>query len=79
MNDSVRFPNEAEAIRQLGGVVIMIKRPGTKPAKFNWGKIGEFLYDKFTAYVEDWGTKTPHNKKATLDVTLAVTGPVALS
>ncbi|TYO65552.1 hypothetical protein FXV83_16605 [Bradyrhizobium hipponense] len=47
MNDSVRFPNEAEAIRQLGGVVIMIKRPGTKPAKFKWGKIGGFLYDKF--------------------------------
>lgn len=47
MNDSVRFPNEAEAIRQLGGIVIMIKRPGTKPAKFKWGRIGEFLYDRF--------------------------------
>jgi hypothetical protein len=46
MNDSVRFPNEAEAIRRRGGVVIMIKRPGTKPAKFKWGKLGEFLYDK---------------------------------
>jgi len=38
--------NEAEAIRKLGGIVIMIKRPGTKPAKFSWGKLGEFLYDK---------------------------------
>lgn len=47
MNDSVRFPNEAEAVRKLGGIVIMIKRPGAKPAKFKWGKIGEFLYDKF--------------------------------
>jgi hypothetical protein len=47
MNDSVRFPNEAAAIRALGGVVIMIKRPGTKPAKFKWGKLGEFLFDKF--------------------------------
>ncbi|WP_439357743.1 hypothetical protein [Bradyrhizobium sp. DASA03007] len=46
MNDSVRFPNEADAIRGLGGVVIMIKRPGTRPAKFKWGKLGEFLYDK---------------------------------
>lgn len=46
MNDSVRFPNEAEAIRRRGGVVIMIKRPGTRPAKFKWGKIGEFLFDK---------------------------------
>lgn len=47
MNDSVRFPNEADAIRSLGDVVIMIMRPGTKPAKFKWGKLGEFLYDKF--------------------------------
>jgi hypothetical protein len=47
MNDSVRFPNEADAIRRRGGVVILIKRPGTRPAKFKWGKIGEFLYDKF--------------------------------
>ncbi|MGY2919466.1 hypothetical protein [Bradyrhizobium sp. USDA 3262] len=46
MNDSVRFPNEADAIRRRGGVVIMIKRPGTKPAKLKWGKLGEFLYDK---------------------------------
>jgi hypothetical protein len=46
MNDSVRFPNESAAIRSLGGVVIMIKRPGTRPAKFK-NKIGEFLYDKF--------------------------------
>lgn len=47
MNDSVRFPNEADAIRRRGGVVVMIKRPGTKPAKFNWGKLGKFLFDKF--------------------------------
>ncbi|MEY9138477.1 hypothetical protein ABIE79_010005 [Bradyrhizobium diazoefficiens] len=47
MNDSVRFPNEADAIRRRGGVVILIKRPGTRPANFKWGKIGAFLYDKF--------------------------------
>ncbi|SDK39440.1 hypothetical protein [Bradyrhizobium ottawaense] len=47
MNDSVRFPNEQEAIKGLGGVTIMIKRPGTRPAKFTWGRFGEFLYDKF--------------------------------
>lgn len=52
MNDSVRFPNEASAIRQLGGVVIMIKRPGTRPAKFKWGKFGEFLFDKLALL---WG------------------------
>jgi hypothetical protein len=33
----------------------------------------------FQAYVTDWDLKTPHNKKATLEVKLAVTGPVTLS
>jgi len=47
MNDSVRFPNEEHAIRRLGGVTIMIKRPGTRPAKFKWGKLGEFMFDRF--------------------------------
>jgi hypothetical protein len=47
MNDSVRFPNEETVIHELGGLTILIKRPGTRPAKFKWGKIGEFLYDKF--------------------------------
>jgi hypothetical protein len=47
MNDSVRFPNEHKAITGLGGITILIKRPGTRPAKFKWGKIGEFLFDRF--------------------------------
>jgi hypothetical protein len=47
LNDSVRFPNEEAAIRDLDGFTIMIKRPGTKPAKFKWGFIGEKLYDWF--------------------------------
>lgn len=32
----------------------------------------------FDAYVTDWDIKTPHNKKATLQIKLAVTGPVTL-
>lgn len=32
----------------------------------------------FNAYVIDWDLKTPHNKKATLECKLAVTGPVTL-
>jgi hypothetical protein len=47
MNDSVRFPNEEAPVHAAGGLTIMIKRPGTRPAKFKWGKFGEFLYDKF--------------------------------
>ncbi len=34
MNDSVRFPNEEEAIFDLDGATILIVRPGTRPAKF---------------------------------------------
>jgi hypothetical protein len=33
----------------------------------------------WNAYVMDWDLKTPHNKKATLQVKLAVTGPVTIS
>ncbi|MDB5610678.1 MAG: putative deoxynucleotide monophosphate kinase [Bradyrhizobium sp.] len=47
MNDSVRFPNEETPIHEAGGFTILIKRPGTRPANFKWGKIGAFLYDKF--------------------------------
>jgi hypothetical protein len=52
MNDSVRFPNEEQAIQLLDGATIMIKRSGTRPAKFKWGKFGEFLFDKLGLY---WG------------------------
>lgn len=44
MNDSVRFVNEQQAVRSLGGFTIMIKRPGTVPAKFKWGWLGKALY-----------------------------------
>jgi hypothetical protein len=47
MNDSVRFPNEEDVIRSLGGFTILIVRPGTKPVKFKWGWICEMLYDWF--------------------------------
>lgn len=47
MNDSVRFPNEEDGIRELGGITILIERPGTGPVSFKWGKIGRKLYDWF--------------------------------
>ena len=47
MNVSVRFPNEEDVIRSLGGFTILIVRPGTKPVKFKWGWICEMLYDWF--------------------------------
>jgi hypothetical protein len=48
MNDSVRFVNEEEVIKnKLKGFTILIVRPGTKPAKFKWGIFGEKLYDWF--------------------------------
>jgi hypothetical protein len=33
----------------------------------------------WNAYVVDWDIKTPHSKKATFNVKLAVTGPVSVS
>jgi hypothetical protein len=47
MNDSVRFPNEEEGIRSMGGITLLIERPGTGPVSFKWGKIGQKLYDWF--------------------------------
>jgi hypothetical protein len=44
MNDSVRFPNEEDAIHSLGGLTILITRKGTGPAKFKWFGLGKLLY-----------------------------------
>lgn len=50
MNDSVRFPNEQRAIKDRGGIVIRVDRPGVGPAKFyhplfKWlhGKTGSMI------------------------------------
>jgi len=50
MNDSVRFPNEEEAIQyELDGFTILIDRPETQPAAFKWNvfgfSFGKALYD----------------------------------
>jgi len=53
MNDSVRFPNEEISIKEdLGGITIMIQRPGKGPAAFKWGFLGRFLYEKLGLW---WG------------------------
>jgi len=45
MNDSVRFVNEQDVIQKdLSGFTLMIKRPGTVPAKFKWGWLGKVLF-----------------------------------
>lgn len=44
MNDSVRFPNEEDEIRDGGGFTILIQRTGTHPIAFKWGWIGRVLY-----------------------------------
>lgn len=44
MNESVRFPNEEDAIRVNCGFTIMLIRPGTRPAAFRWGWLGRVLY-----------------------------------
>jgi hypothetical protein len=52
MNDSVRFPNEEEAICDAGGITILVTRPGRGPAAFKWGLIGRALYRWFGCW---WG------------------------
>lgn len=47
MNDSVRFPNEEDGIRDLGGFTILIERPGTGPVAFKWKRLGPLLYRHF--------------------------------
>lgn len=44
MNDSVRFLNEEEVIREMGGITIMIERPGAEPAAYRWNGLGRTLY-----------------------------------
>lgn len=43
MNDSVRFLNEEDAIRELGGFTILIERPGTGPNAYKGGRVGAWL------------------------------------
>lgn len=47
MNDSVRFPNEEDSIRALGGFTILINRKGTGPIAYKWGVFGRLLYRWF--------------------------------
>lgn len=44
LNDSVRFKNEEQAIRELGGIVIRVMRPGVGPSVFKYGKFGSSVY-----------------------------------
>ncbi|MGW8953465.1 deoxynucleotide monophosphate kinase family protein [Streptomyces sp. NPDC055709] len=37
----VRFPNEARAVAERGGVMIRVERPGVGPAKDKWGRVHE--------------------------------------
>lgn len=46
MNDSVRFTNEERSVRELGGVIVRIDRPGVGPAKFKH-RFGAWLYRTF--------------------------------
>lgn len=51
-NDSVRFPNEEQAIHRLGGFTVLVLRRGTEPAAYKWGWLGRLLYRGFGIY---WG------------------------
>ncbi len=40
--EDVRFPNEAQAVRDLGGVIVRIENPRVKP-RARWGIVGRLL------------------------------------
>jgi hypothetical protein len=44
VNESIRFPNEAETIHSLGGYMIRLHRGGLGPIAFRWGCFGKLLY-----------------------------------
>ncbi len=54
INDSVRFPNEENAIHDANGITIMIRRPGIGPRAFKWTflNVGKWLYETFGIW---WG------------------------
>lgn len=51
----VRFPNEAEAIRALGGQIWRIERPGIKPVNLHPSETAMDGWD-FDAYLDNSGT-----------------------
>ena len=52
LNDSVRFPNEEAAIRDIKGFTILVERPGVGPAAFKWKRLGPLLLRWFGVH---WG------------------------
>lgn len=67
MNDSVRFPNEEAAIRELGGFTILIQRVGCGPAAFlseSW----RWAYD----YMGNWEGVHPSERIDLLNPTYVV-------
>lgn len=52
----VRFPNEAEAIRNMGGAVVRIVRPGVSPVNAHISETALDDYD-FDLYVQNDGTE----------------------
>ncbi|WDS51778.1 deoxynucleoside monophosphate kinase [Streptomyces phage Triumph] len=63
----VRFPNEARAVADRGGVMIRVERPGVGPAKDKWGRIheSEVALDEWTfdhTLVNDGSVRDLHLK-----------------
>ncbi|ATI18847.1 deoxynucleoside monophosphate kinase [Streptomyces phage Diane] len=66
----VRFPNEAQAIADRGGVMIQIKRPGAGPAKDRLGRV----HESETA-LDDWSfDHVLHNDGSVRDLHLKLYG-----
>jgi hypothetical protein len=45
--DDLRFLNEEHVHHTLGGLTVLVVRPGTEPAAFKWGRFGRLLFRWF--------------------------------
>jgi hypothetical protein len=62
------------------GLLTALQNRGIEPFTIeNDTGMGSAVTISFDARVMKWGSKFPHAKAATLDVTLAVTGPVSIT
>jgi hypothetical protein len=61
----VRFPNEAEAVRNRGGVLWRITRSGVGPANSHPSETSLDDYENFAQYIENVGTLEEFHGKVT--------------
>lgn len=67
VNDSIRFKNEAAAIRDLNGIIIRVVRPGVGPRVFR-GKLARRMYSLTGAEVFCHPSERPSHIRASFTI-----------